>query len=161
MEEQAPGFVTPERPRSYYFHDSESNEEQISRSQVAVSGQDVVARSKSAWPGCAMPWRVAVVDASGRHISRLSSHDVVDNVNSAQQKRRRRAGKKRRIAIRTKLAAAKAVMAEAQKEAVEKEAAEREKRTRRNREKKIKKKERDKTKKAAVAEAASESALAP
>ena len=65
--------------------------------------------------------------------------------------RKKRAGKKRRIVLRQRLAQEKAKQAILTMSKAEREAAEREKRTRRNREKKVKKKEKEKLKKAGSA----------
>ena len=64
---------------------------------------------------------------------------------------RKRDGKKRRIAVRKKVAALRLKQEQEAMEKAAKEAAEKEKRTQRNREKKVKKKARDKAKKASVA----------
>lgn len=75
--------------------------------------------------------------------------EVGSSASHASGSKRTRPGKKHRINVRTKRAAAAVVAAEKQQLEADREAAEREKRTRRNREKKVKKKERDKAKKAA------------
>lgn len=145
--EQQPGFVRPNRPESFYFaiNDSENELERIKES--AVGGQEVLLRSNQPWPGCAMPWRVTMIGLSGKQLGILGNHhDVAED--NARSDRRRRLGKKHRIALRAKLAAAQAAHSLARKQAAEKGEAEREKKTRRNREKKVKKKERDKAKKA-------------
>jgi len=70
-------------------------------------------------------------------------------IQSRSSTNRKRAGKKRRIIVRKKLALVRAKEAVSNMTAAEREAAEREKRTRRNREKKVKKKGRDKLKRMA------------
>ena len=65
-------------------------------------------------------------------------------------KSRKRASKRRRIALRKWMATFRAEKEAASKRLVEQETAEREKRTRRNREKKVKRKERERAKKAEV-----------
>ena len=64
--------------------------------------------------------------------------------------KRKRAGKKRRIILRKRLATMLAEREATARRLLEQEAAEKEKRTRRNREKKVKKKEKEKAKKAEV-----------
>ena len=78
----------------------------------------------------------------------LGSH--IRGVTAESRPGRRRDGKKRRIAVRKKLAT---IRAKREQEAMEKamqEAAEKAKRTQRNRDKKVKKKARDKEKKAST-----------
>ena len=64
--------------------------------------------------------------------------------------KRKRAGKKRRIVLRKRLATMLAEKEATTKRRLEQEAAEKEKRTRRNREKKVKRKEKEKAKKVEV-----------
>ncbi|KAK5013528.1 hypothetical protein LTR60_003822, partial [Cryomyces antarcticus] len=142
-----PGFIQPHRTRAYYFTDSVSPERQTEYQRVAVSGQDVLARAQSPWPGCAYPWKVHTITASGTTVPLPSPAELLNGPPKASRKR---AGKKRRIKLR------KAAVVEREKQALrgrsiaEKEAAEREKRTRRNREKNVKKKVKEKAKKAAT-----------
>ena len=85
------------------------------------------------------------VKATGHARPSSSQNSVTPNVSKSQG--RKRNGKKRRIAIRKKIAVVDAKLAIASMTKEEKDAAEQEKRTRRNREKKVKKKEKDKLKK--------------
>lgn len=81
-------------------------------------------------PGFEMPWRVTILE-SARSIMATSSFDI----SQTSTGKRRRIGKKRRIAIRKQ------------------KVAEREKRTRKNREKKVKKRQKDKLKESEVGQA--------
>ncbi|TKA63381.1 hypothetical protein B0A49_10078 [Cryomyces minteri] len=142
-----PGFIQPHRTRTYYFTGSVSPERLTEYSRAAVSGQDVLARAQSPWPGCAYSWKVRTLTGSGTTVPLSSPAGLLNGPSKASRKR---AGKKRRIKLR------KAAVVEREKQALrgrsiaEKEAAEREKRTRRNREKKVKKKVKEKAKKAAT-----------
>ncbi|KAI9709089.1 MAG: hypothetical protein M1820_003535 [Bogoriella megaspora] len=171
---QNQGFVVPERPLSYYFThpgDGDTVEEEAQRQRleeyaaVAVNGEDVVVRSKTPWPGCALPWRVQHVRVRGTKGLQGSKHSdiitgegseeqaalvlgdrsvttgVVSEVLDSSRPKRRRLGKKSRIAKRKRL-----------KREEGKEVEERAKKSRRNREKKLKKRERDKVKKAKAKE---------
>ena len=89
-----------------------------------------------------LPWRVTVIKT--RQLSRVVAPE--DQL-QAQTTRKKRNGKKRRIAIRRRCEARAATELLVRQVQVEKEAAERDKRTRRNREKKVKRKQKDKPKK--------------
>jgi hypothetical protein len=144
-----PGFVVPERPRSFYFQDTlpEKLKQQVHDS--TVTGKQVMELSKTSWPGSAMPWKVLTIDRQGRRVAEmLKQHSRSEEDETSSKKAR--PGKKVRIA-RRKAKALKAEKAERAKVAAdEKEAALRDKKTRRNREKKLKKKEKEKAKKSAV-----------
>ena len=142
---QEPGFLVPSRDKSYYFTGATCASLAEEYQCVAVSGEDVLQRAKTPWPGSFLPWRVTKITISGKSIP--SSPQAID----VTEKKHRRAGKKKRIAIRKKAVALEAKRKAATISAAEKEAEEREKRTRRNREKKVKKKEKEKAKKAAAA----------
>jgi hypothetical protein len=127
---QPPGLVTPHRPDAYHLQDELSDTDKEMIAAIAVSGEDVLARSQLPWPSYWLPWKVmAAIKQRGLVVA-----DVVDG------KKKKKPGKKKRIVQRQALAAAKS-----------KEAALREKNTRRNREKKLKKKQKKKEKKAIVA----------
>ncbi|KAK4506079.1 hypothetical protein PRZ48_004044 [Zasmidium cellare] len=148
-----PGFVVPDRDDGYYFTKELSPEAKAILSQAAVTGEDVLSRSRSSWPGSSYPWKVLQINNTKRQRIILSNSNTLfaklcDHPTDAK---RRRPGKKARVKVRTKAAAAKARKDENRKAAEEKEAEEREKRTRRNREKKVKKKQREKAKKSETA----------
>lgn len=137
------GLINPERPREYYFRDGLSPEGEHRLKIAAVSGEDVLARSHTKWPGCSLPWRVTTILSNGTPIQYPSAQ-------SDAAKRKTRKGKKTRIAIRKKAVEERERKAKAEEGAAEKELAERAKRAKRNRDKKLKKRERDKAKKAAA-----------
>jgi hypothetical protein len=138
-----PGLVNPERPRSYYFRDSLSPEAEKKIQVAAVSGDDVLARSKTPCPGWSMPWRVTVVTAKGVPIS-IPDPAIIQETDAIRKRRRK--GKKSRIAIRQKLAKDRELMEKARAVAADKELHDRMKKAKRNREKKFKKRARDKLK---------------
>lgn len=148
LDRRDPGFVIPHRPKSFYFADHGSETWQREIASAAVTGEHVVARSRQPWPGCAYPWKVVTIVASGQMVPQDAGVTITET--RAPTGRRRRLGKKGRIAIRQRVALRRKTEEGAKMAALEKEAAEREKRTRRNREKKVKKKEREKAKKQAA-----------
>ncbi|KAI5367967.1 hypothetical protein Slin15195_G031010 [Septoria linicola] len=145
-----PGLLNPDRDSRYYFTGSPSSEELQTFALAAVDGQDVLTRSKSAWPGMAYSWKVLHVPTTKkqRRLLEPSNAMFAKLMGKESVPKRTRPGKKARLAVRVKLAAAKTKQEEKQKAAEAKEVEEREKRTRRNREKKVKKKNREKAKKA-------------
>ncbi|KAF2206988.1 hypothetical protein CERZMDRAFT_102834 [Cercospora zeae-maydis SCOH1-5] len=147
-----PGLINPHRDPSYYFTSTPSPVEQQNFQVAAMSGQDIIAQSRNPWLGMAYPWKVLHLPQTRKQQNVLAPSDALfaKLVGSQGVQKRTRPGKKARMAVRTKLAAAKAKQEEKQKAAEIKEAEEREKRTRRNREKKVKKKNREKAKKAGV-----------
>jgi hypothetical protein len=145
--------MNPERPREYYFRDSLSPEAEERIKFAAVTGEDVLGRSQTKWPGCSLPWRVTTILSSGKPIQNASSK-TLDQTEVARKKRRK--GKKTRIAIRKKAVEERERKAKEQEGAAERELAERAKRAKRNRDKKLKKRERDKAKKAAARAAGEE-----
>jgi hypothetical protein len=146
-DDEPAGLVNPDRPKVYYFRDSLSPEASDRLKLAAVSGEDIIARSRTIWPGCALPWRVKTILSTGKPVF-ITSSDTVDQTELPRKKRRK--GKKMRIAIRKKSAAERERLENEQKSAAHKELEERVKRAKRNRDKKLKKRERDKAKKAAA-----------
>ncbi|KAF2840421.1 hypothetical protein M501DRAFT_1002775 [Patellaria atrata CBS 101060] len=140
-----PGFINPERDKSYYLADP-SSRESLEYDAVAVTGNEVSKWARKPCPGCVLPWRVTTI----------TMKDVTVHLGQpegdAGPRKRRRLGKKGRIVMRKRRDARNAERDLASRLAAEEEAAEREKRTRRNREKKVKKRERDKAKKNAGTE---------
>ncbi|KAF2640685.1 hypothetical protein P280DRAFT_490114 [Massarina eburnea CBS 473.64] len=147
-----PGLLV-KKPRSYYFADDSTGEKLEEYSAVALTGEEVTEISKLRWPGCAVPWKVQTVTASGMKKIVLVGHPPTLVTVEEKDHKRRRKGKKSRIALRKKVQTAHEKNDERTRLAKEKEEAEREKRTRRNREKKVKRKAREKTKKPGEADA--------
>ncbi|EEH05739.1 conserved hypothetical protein [Histoplasma capsulatum G186AR] len=167
------GFVVPFRGWEYYFSNPEwarrkmagegigalSAESDTRQKQgfvdAAVSGETILEGANSGvWPGCHLPWRVihlkTVPSQNKQNEPTDSPHTTAVTLLdplavSKAPKSRKKPGKKRRIILRQRLAAAKTA-----------EADEREKRTRRNREKKIKRRQKERERKATLRESKDE-----
>ncbi|KAM0713532.1 hypothetical protein Q7P37_010494 [Cladosporium fusiforme] len=144
------GFLRPNRPQSYYFAEPANGEEKAELAAAALSGEQILKLSTLPRPGCAYNWKVLHIPSS--QVSRAARLQTPAGFSKLGQleapTKRKRAGKKLRIKMRTKAAASKAKQEAAQKTKEAKEEAEKEKRTRRNREKKVKRKAKEKAKKA-------------
>lgn len=134
----------PGRPLGYYLTAHVAGEMRKERRKrfrvVAMEGGDVKGKGvgSCAWRGCELPWRVMHIrDLKSKSKKATSGYTVPEDPTSGSTARRKRAGKKRRIAIRTKL----------QTDGAKEEAA-KEKRARKNSRKKARKREKDKKKKA-------------
>lgn len=140
------------RPDSYYFASELSAAQNARFSYSAVSGDEVLSRSRTPWPGCHMPWRVITISSFGKVVQRLNKPISVGSEDGVQRKRKRK-GKKARVAIRKKMAADQERAAREGMSKGEREIQEKIKRAKRNHEKKVKQRERNKRKKAQVATA--------
>ena len=151
------------KPRSYYFADEPTSDEEVAFQAAAIDGKSVMELSKQPWPGCALPWKVRRISAAGLRKEVLVGHPPMLLTLDEKEHKRTRKGKKARIAIRQKLQASKKKQTEQARLAQEKAEAEREKKTRRNREKKLKKKAKEQAKKAVdgATEAVSEKVEGP
>lgn len=141
------GFLL-KKPKSYYFADEPTSDEELALRAAAVDGSTVLELSRQPWPACAAPWKVTKITKDGIKKMVLVGHPPVLATVEEKEHKRTRKGKKARIALRKKKAANKDKQEERARLAAEKEEAEREKRTRRNREKKVKKKAKAQAKKA-------------
>jgi hypothetical protein len=141
------GFLL-KKPRSYYFADEPTSDEELALHVSAIDGSAVLELSRQPWPGCAMPWKVRTLTPAGMKKAVLVGHPPMLATVQDKDPKRTRKGKKARIALRKKKHANKEKQDERARLAAEKEEAEREKRTRRNREKKVKKKAKAQAKKA-------------
>lgn len=144
------GFLRPGRPHSYYFAEPANGEEKAALVASALSGEQILKLSTLPRPGSAYNWKVLHIPSS--QLSRAARLQAPAGFSKLGQievpAKRRRAGKKLRIKMRTKAAASKAKQEAAQKAKEAKDEADKEKRTRRNREKKVKRKAKEKAKKA-------------
>ncbi|KAJ4378869.1 hypothetical protein N0V86_005743 [Didymella sp. IMI 355093] len=141
------GFLV-KKPKSYYFADEPTSDEELALRAAAIDGSTVLELSRQPWSACALPWKVTNITKDGIKKAVLIGHPpMLASVEEKEHKRTRK-GKKARIALRKKKAANKDKQEERARLAAEKEEAEREKRTRRNREKKVKKKAKAQAKKA-------------
>lgn len=157
------GFVQPSRPEKYYLA-GEATPEQLDRYRwAAVTAEDIAAdASKRAW-GLERPWRVVKISLSSRKPSSQKS-GLVAGVTMASEdaddgSKRKRPGKKRRVAVRIKARAEKEKRdaEKARREAEEKQRISKEehlleKKKRLNREKKLKRRAKEKEKKLAAGE---------
>ena len=147
LTDRPPGLVVPHRPNSYYFANEPNADAKARLASVAVSGSDVRLRSGIPWPGCFLPWRVVNITVSGKVLANLNKHVAFESGESVPQKRKRK-GKKARIATRKRVAAEKERLRDEAMRKENKEIQEKIKRAKRNREKKIKQRERNRRKKA-------------
>ncbi|KAJ9354385.1 hypothetical protein DTO027B9_4728 [Paecilomyces variotii] len=153
-------FVVPFRGWEYYFttptllggygkEDIARIEERAAAKRaefesIAVSQTQLFEWAKQPWPGCHLPWRVIRLDRAKTKLPRPSADPtVIQLVNpsiKASPKSRKKPGKKRRLVLRKRAAAAEAA-----------KLTEAEKRNKRNREKKIKRRQKAREQKAALA----------
>ncbi|KAL8743586.1 MAG: hypothetical protein Q9190_004080 [Brigantiaea leucoxantha] len=139
-----PGFVRPRRGDDYYFTGTRTAEAMEGFRSVVAGWEEVVKGARVSWKGWELPWRVTTIKLPSSKKNKLLKGDVVpcgEDVDGLGKKRRRRKGKKGRIAIRMRLQRAREKATEDEKRQAERNEAEREKRNRRNREKKVKKRE--------------------
>lgn len=144
------GFVKPMRALEYYLIPSASGQDKENFQIAAVTGEAVVKRSHSPWPGSTYAWKVTNLPASSlsKAAKNLVSHEETELAVDDETSKHKRPGKKARIKTRTKLAAEREKAEKSKVEDAEREKAEREKKTRRNREKQAKKRAREKAKRA-------------
>lgn len=148
------GFTHPGRPTTFYLAEPLGGTAKAEIEASAISGKQVLELSTLPQPGCAYEWKVLhIPTAQVSRAARIAAAEQAPAGFSRLGKfeapaRRRRAGKKLRIKIRSKAEAAKAKQQAALQAKDAKEEAEKEKRTRRNREKKVKRKAKEKAKKA-------------
>lgn len=119
---------------------------------VAVSGEEVLRRKgERAW-GLEVPWRVVVVRdvRRGRGTMTTTTRDGLSGRGEEMvgDEKRKKAGKRKRIAMRVKRRREEGEREKREREEKEKEEREREKRIRRNKGKKIKRKMKEKEEKA-------------
>ena len=147
-----PGFINPRRPDTYYFTGPNSPEKSEQYRTAAITAEEIFKGLAVRWRGAELPWRLIILKSphsSSPLYPRKPATQPADNTTTTTlPSKHKRSGKKRRIAIRTKLAAKSAKELAKKQSLAEKEAAEKEKRTWRNREKKVKRKEKEKAKKA-------------
>lgn len=162
------GFVQPVRPESYYLAGEATPEQQERYSWAAVTAEDLAAGAiKRAW-GLERPWRVVRISLSSKKPSSRTVGLVAGTATASEDAddgpKRKRPGKKRRIAVRIKARAEKEKREaeKAKREAEEKHRISKEehlleKKKRLNREKKLKRRAKEKEKKLAAGEKVPES----
>lgn len=162
-------FVQPVRPERYYLAGEATPEQQERYRWAAVTAEDVAAgASKRAW-GLERPWRVVKISLSSRKSPSRTSGLIAGAKTASEDAaedgpKRKRPGKKRRIAVRIKARAEKEKREaeKARREAEEKQKISKEehlleKKKRLNREKKLKRRAKEKEKKLAAGEKVPES----
>jgi hypothetical protein len=148
------GFLHPRRPTTYHLAEPLNETARAAIEVSAISGKQVLELSTLPQPGLAYEWKVLHINSS--QVSRAARIAMAEQIPAGFSRlskfeapaKRRRAGKKLRIKIRSKAEAAKVKQQAALQAKDAKEEAEKEKRTRRNREKKVKRKAKEKAKKA-------------
>ncbi|KAK0752389.1 hypothetical protein B0T18DRAFT_426868 [Schizothecium vesticola] len=133
-EEVHQGPAISQRPVEFYVRGALTEEEKARFRAAAVSGEEVVRGARGRAWGLEVPWRVGEAKVEG------------------EAKGRKRPGKKRRIALRIKVKAAK----EAEAKKMSKEEHLKEKKKRLNREKKLKRRQKEKEKKMAAGQGGEE-----
>lgn len=140
-EDDAPAIRS--RPISFYLRGELSPEERERFQVAAVSADEVLVEARRRAWGLEVPWRATrIVLPMGRKSQLVRDVGVLEG-----SKGRKRPGKKRRIAIRTKEKARKEASEAAEKQKMTKEEHLREKKKRLNREKKLKRRQKDREKK--------------
>lgn len=141
-DEQAPlgeGALENQRPLSHYLVRDVSESKKREYLAAAVSGEDIVERSMWRSWGMEMPWKVTRI-----LVAKKSKRDEGERMQGVVEggedvKKRRRPGKKTRIAVRMKVKAGKERAEVDAKKAVDKEEHLKEKKKRMNRLKKLRK----------------------
>ncbi|KAK4062033.1 uncharacterized protein Triagg1_10090 [Trichoderma aggressivum f. europaeum] len=126
------------RPLSYYLVTDLSPERRHQYEMAAVSGEDVLARSKIREWGLELPWRVTNIKATRK--ARPGEGANLTRVDDEQRAKRKRLGKKSRIAMRKKARAKEQAEAAAKQKMADKEEQVKEKKKRLNRLKKARRK---------------------
>ncbi|KEY69795.1 hypothetical protein S7711_03773 [Stachybotrys chartarum IBT 7711] len=138
------GFAVPKRPLSHYLAVDVPASRKREYAAAAVSADDVLAWSlRRSW-ALEQPWRVTSISATRKAAAAGTDTHAEDD--EAGQ-RRKRPGKKRRIALRTKQRASEAKKEAKAKKALEKEEHIKDKKKRLNRAKKLRRRAKAKEKK--------------
>lgn len=146
-EDTDPGFINPYRKQSFFFAGVPSAIQAEQYALAAVSGHDIVERSRSYWPGSRYEWKVTSWPLAGPKIKLQTKVSPQSTISDTTPAKRTRLGKKSRIRKRQALEVKRKKAESEMATKADKERAEREKRAKRNREKKLKKRARDKLKK--------------
>ncbi|KAL7816884.1 hypothetical protein V8C44DRAFT_321869 [Trichoderma aethiopicum] len=134
------------RPLSYYMATEVSPQKKHEYEVAAVSGEDVLARSKVRHWGLELPWKVTSIKIIRKaRPGKVASH--AQSESEQQQAGRKRPGKKSRIAMRKKARAQAQAEEEAKKKMASKEEQIKEKKKRLNRLKKLRRRAQKKAEK--------------
>ncbi|KAK7436288.1 hypothetical protein Landi51_12597 [Colletotrichum acutatum] len=138
------GAMIRKRPLSYYIAGEPTPEVKAELAFAAVSGEEVLERAQRRWWGMEQPWRVTTIPGitvSSKGTAGTAAGDVGETKEEADAAaaRRRRPGKKKRLAIRVKQRERVKKAEELEKFKAGKEEALKEKKKRLNRLKKLRK----------------------
>lgn len=152
-------FTVPERPISYYFAGEPTPEQLQMYRQSALAGDDILLGArKRAW-GLERPWRIIRIGGGPTKSVRPAPHSAKGSSGAVMKAtavtlsedgarlKRKRPGKKRRIATRIKTKAEKDKREAADKQKMTKEEHLKEKKKRLNREKKLKRRAKEREQK--------------
>lgn len=149
------GFTVPTRPVSYYVVGEPSAEELKRYQQAATTGEDILLGArKRAW-GLERPWKVVGITVPHKTLKELGvakplSSQTGGGGDNVIEKKRKRPGKKRRIAVRIKIKAEKDKQEKEAELKMSKEEHLKEKKKRLNRERKLKRRAKEREKKQAT-----------
>lgn len=148
-------FIVPARPASYYVAGAPTPEQLERYRWAAVAGEDIILGArKRAW-GLERPWRVIRLTVPPKSLAGLLPAQALPLVHPSDGgepavAKRKRPGKKRRIATRIKAKAEKEKREAEDKNKMTKEEHLKEKKKRLNRERKLKRRAKEKEKKLAT-----------
>lgn len=142
------GGLEISRPRTFYLASTASAEDKRRYLYAAVTGDQVLERSRQRWWGMEYPWRVTHITTTVK--TAPDGKVQVQAVSEEEKGKRRRPGKKRRLAVRKKDRAQKQKEEAVAKKAEEKEEHIKEKKKRMNRLKKMRKRAKNREAKAAT-----------
>lgn len=147
-EDQGPGAFLRGGDLRVFIIDKAQGERREEIESMAVSGEEVLRRrGERAW-GFEVPWRVVVVREARRRGKKEPCEDRDGLERGDGDEKRKRMGKKKRIASRVKTRREEEEREKREREEKEKEERRKEKRVRRNKEKKVKRKMKEKAEKA-------------
>lgn len=150
---QGNGGIVAQRPLSYYITTDISEESRNQYAFAATSGEEVMARSEQKCWGLEQPWRVLHVPSQTKSTKGSASPTMVqDGSQDDGVVKRKRAGKKKRIALRKRARAKTNAAALAVKKQQEKEEHVLDKKKRMNRLKKLRKRAKNREMKLGVGE---------
>lgn len=132
------GKLARGKPLSYYLVTDLPPEKKQQYEMAAVSGEDILARSKIREWGLELPWRVTNIQVTRK--ARPGEGVNITRVDDEQQAKRKRLGKKSRIAMRKKARAKEKAEAAAKQKMADKEEQVKEKKKRLNKLKKARRK---------------------
>ncbi|KAI4276751.1 MAG: hypothetical protein LQ337_002277 [Flavoplaca oasis] len=147
-EAKEPGFVRPARSQNFYLTGPVTTEARKRFQEAAIEGQHVMRQSQTMWPGSWVPWRLNTFTLPA--YKRVNTHPRL--LETSRGGKRKRPGKKRRLAVRTKIQTRKKREEVVRLAEADKAAFHAEKRSRRNREKQLKRREKARNQKKAQAE---------